>query len=66
MLKEKLDGLIADALKHKDNARLTVLRLIKSEFVKRKRNFSEKYKRSYWNCTASISYSEWQDYISNH
>ena len=34
MIKEKLDTLIANAMKAKDNSKLKVLRLIKSEFQK--------------------------------
>lgn len=38
MLVEKIDGLIADALKQKDNEKLSVLRLIKNELVKKEKD----------------------------
>ena len=34
MIKEKIDGLIAEAMKAKDSSKLKVLRLIKSEYQK--------------------------------
>lgn len=41
MLKERLDSLIAEAMKNKDNERVNVLRLIKSEIVKKEKEGKE-------------------------
>ena len=41
MLKERLDSLIAEAIKNKDNERVNVLRLIKSEIVKKEKEGKE-------------------------
>lgn len=41
MLYNKIDGLIAEAMKSKDDVRLNVLRLIKSEFIKVEKNSIE-------------------------
>ena len=41
MLKERLDSLIAEAMKNKNNERVNVLRLIKSEIVKKEKEGKE-------------------------